>query len=926
MKNFLYRFSGLAGVLVLCALAACQPGYRPLDASCPVVFLGDRFVYQGDTVILSEKALYVDGTLSPEAADTLDYVFTTFNDAAAHLVPGTEEAPMRVYIAPYVYWIDDPDDPEERVGRNGGAPYGLEVTCPWLHLIGLNTDPANVVLACNRGQTQGANGNFTMFHFTGDGFYAAYLTFGNYCNVDLEYPLKPALNRAKRFAAITQAQLAMMSGDRIMAEHCRFVSRLNLCPLLGGRRTFFYDCHFESTDDALTGSAVYLDCDFDFYSSKPFGAAGDQGAVLLNSTFHIKNSSVQYLTKMGGQVTIVDGRFLHPTGDVFIGWTEYPSYALRCYQSNVTLNGQPIRMHASQPWLTVDMTDKPLLGAYKLEYEGKTFYNTYNLLRGSDDWDPMHVKDLVAKASARDGRDYAAMATTMSVTPGSASIETGRNTVMMSSRSQTMNRFAAGRFGSGGGFGGFFGGNPGNGPGGFGGFGGDAGNAFAGARPPVPVPGDAAQPPVTWLLSSDPDGTKAPGRVVAAMEEVPGGIMLSGRNDGEEPSMVYVRAVMETGLEGAAAVTVVPPMLPSPRFTASPEVSAPSEGSVRVEYTLDLQGRADQSLVTWYRADGPSGEGAVPVAVSRHDQPLYTYRLQSGDVGHYLVAEVAPKHIRSLAGSSRRAVSARPMKTSDLRLDVTPDYQPEFAGKVLTEKTLQTPVTDRFHTDFTNFPDTDQRTIRPGYWTLDTYKPADITKYTWQAAATPGWVYGSGEGGAVGTGLLQRTKGARMLYTPTAGDWGDMYVRLKVDPCKSAGQGFGSATGQYMDIYIKFSPETLTGYALRIERTTKYADAVDFVLMKYENGQTEAISEPVSAGCFRTGCSIVLGMSGNQLKAHVETASNVPQHTSPDVVPVVDLAATVQPSAYGGTGIQHTGTTGASATMLHEMEVIWYRP
>ena len=134
-----------------------------------------------------------------------------------------------------------------------------------------------------------------------------------------------------------------------------------------------------------------------------------------------------------------------------------------------------------------------------------------------------------------------------------------------------------------------------------------------------------------------------------------------------------------------------------------------------MEYALELQGRADQSLVTWYRADGPSGENAVPVAVSRHDQPLYTYRLQSGDVGHYLVAEVAPKHIRSLAGSSRRAVSARPVEASDLRLDVTPGYQSELSGKVLTEKTLQAPVADRFHTDFTNFPDTDQRTIRPGY-------------------------------------------------------------------------------------------------------------------------------------------------------------------------------------------------------------------
>ncbi len=57
-----------------------------------------------------------------------------------------------------------------------------------------------------------------------------------------------------------------------------------------------------------------------------------------------------------------------------------------------------------------------------------------------------------------------------------------------------------------------------------------------------------------------------------------------------------------------------------------------------------------------------------------------------------------------------------------------------------------------------------------------------------------------------------------------------------------AGQGFGSATGQYLDLYIKFDTRTLTGYALRIIRTTKYSKMrLILFLMKYENRVAEAI-------------------------------------------------------------------------------------
>ncbi|KAA6308352.1 hypothetical protein EZS27_039966, partial [termite gut metagenome] len=193
----------------------------------------------------------------------------------------------------------------------------------------------------------------------------------------------------------------------------------------------------------------------------------------------------------------------------------------------------------------------------------------------------------------------------------------------------------------------------------------------------------------------------------------------------------------------------------------------------------------------------------------------------------------------------------------------------------------------------------------------------------WEAIPTNGWFYGSATDGARGTGLLQASKGARLLYTPIHENYGNMSVSINVDPCKTAGQGFGSATGQYMDIYIKFDTQTLTGYALRIIRTTKFDRAVDFVLMKYENGTTTEICEPVSATCYRMDCTITLTVKGNQLTAHAETRTKLTEPFQPNLRSVVDLQTEIETNKYGGTGVQHTGSVGANATMLHWIKIKW---
>ena len=262
-----------------------------------VCVVGKILTYKGDTIILGPKAFFIDGSLPDSIARTFPYVYTSMNEAASHLTPGNAEEPMTLYFAPWVYWIDNPDDPEIRRPQQGSTPYGLIIRCPGLSLKGLTDDPSKVILACNRGQTMGAVGNFTLFYFDGDDITCENLTLGNYCNIDLSFPLRPELNRKKRGSAIVQAQLAICNSDRVFCQNVRFISRLNTCNFVGAKRALFLDCHIESTDDALCGTGVYKDCTFSFYAPRPFGHTDRTGAVFLHCDITSMSRGTQYFVK-----------------------------------------------------------------------------------------------------------------------------------------------------------------------------------------------------------------------------------------------------------------------------------------------------------------------------------------------------------------------------------------------------------------------------------------------------------------------------------------------------------------------------------------------------------------------------------------------------------------------------------------------------
>lgn len=829
-------------------------GYTPIDSSDPVEFGGTYIKYQGETIQLSETAIYLDGSLSDELAAQYPYVYNDITKAlsADALKNGTADKPMTVYVAPYVYWIDDPAATDIVQKTEGySAPYGMVVNSDYLTIKGLTGNPDNVVLAGNRGQSHASNGNYTMFRFNCSGALTVKnITIGNYCSVDLDYPLMSELNQAKRTETITQAQLADVSGDKMFADNCNFISRLNLDPINGASRSLYNNCHFESTDDALNANAVYVGCDFDFYGNRPLYSSYGTGSTFLGCTFNCKILNVeaeptQFFTKEGGTITAVDCVYnSNLSVPISIGWTKKPSTSLKCYQSNIIHNGQSITIGGEGAKETVDMTGKSVLDAYKVVSGGKTYYNTYNLLKGSDDWDPLGVKDVI-KAAGQD-----TVATQLSITSDVTEIESGKETASI----------------------------------------GGTVNYFYGTN-------DTTQK-ITYSVS---DEDKA---YVKLTDNGDGTCKVEGTNNDDAARKVIINASTESGLEAAVGITVKPSKIEAPAFTKAPVITNDGQGSLKVDYSLDLGSREDMSAISWYRCTDAEGSNPILVAVTRNDSPEYTYKLTAGDVGYYIMAKVESKNIRSDYGTPENTVYDKAIGVKDVR-------------------------SKNFATDFSNFPNVKQSEIKAGFWTVDYNRPADTESFgSWQGADTEEpWKYGTTGNGCVGAGLYEGTQGARLMYTPVEGTYGDMSLKLVVDPAKTAGQGFGSA-GQYMDVLLKFDTSTLTGYGLRIIRTRDSSNAVTFVLVKYDNGTVTEISDKVIASCYATGCTISLKAEGNKLTAHVETPTEQLADQAAKGYPhVVDLTAEIEANSFGGVAIQHTGTLGArgwqNTTMLHNLNVTW---
>jgi hypothetical protein len=729
---------------------------------------------------LDKHHLLLDGSLTHDEAQAQPFVFNDFREAVAHLSDTTT-----LYICPWVYWVDNPDVPEMVKGENGREPFGIVIRAKKLNFIGLAERPEDVVLAAQRGQTQGAIGNFTMFDMYVDELRVENMTLGNYCNVDLDYPRRPELSRKKRNNAITQAHVGYVHGRSLHAKKVRFISRLNLNPLNGARESVYDSCHFECTDDALNGTATYRHCDFDLYGQKPFWSTFGAGAMFIDCDFNVKSDNREiYFCKQGGPVTVVNCRYHAPSDSLYLGWTAYPQPWLRCYQTDFTLNGKPYVIGMRKPQNTIVLH---------------------------------HADSLISR-----GIPY------LNLSQHEAELRTG-------------------------------------------------------------------EAPLT-LACSDSESVKW--RVTDYREQyvtlVPIGrdsLKVIPTNHSGKTVDFCVMANTPDGREAACHLTVHPCLLPAPAFLHGPTIQLKKDVA-QLNYDLDLQDRDDESEIIWLRDD-------IPVSVVKVHPWSWTYpeyRLSDADNGHRLSALIIPKLHCSLTGDT-------------IHVDVPKVIKGQKKRELL-------------ETDFHDLPCQWQSRVLSGYWTIDGFKPIDTAEYPWTFdPKKPMWEYGEGFNGAVGKGLLQAQRGARLMYTPIEGDYDNMSLTLQVDPTKTAGQGFGSATGQYMDICLKFDTQTLTGYGLRIIRTVKHAKAVDFYLVAYNNGVVTPLTDPISSTCYRTGCTISLNYAKGLLTAHVETKTPKPADST--LPHQVDLQARVDANSFGGIHIQHTGSCGESTTMLHHLKATW---
>lgn len=836
--------------------------YRTGKKQCYAVLYGKK------EILLDDHTLYLDGTLEESQIKECPYAFRDICRVlgGGFLRHGTEKKPMRLLIAPGVYWIAQPGSREVLRAREGDfLPYERKISCRYLSLEGLGEKPEEVVIAADKGQSHGCVGNYTMFHFEGDGLHLENLTLGNYCNVDLEFPGKPEWSRKKRTAAITQAQIGDVDGDKFSACRCRFVSRLNLYPVCGAERSLYYRCHFECTDDSLNGNAVYYECSFDFYGGKPIGRTEKTGSVFLACRFRSvreggQDSPEQYFTKTGGGVTLIGCRMETVEG-VLTGFTPYPSPSMKCYVYDFRCNQKP-RQIGIPGRETVELEGKAALAAYMNTDAGQTEYNIPNLLAGRDGWNPPAgcvQKTLSGKEASR-AKNFPA---------GKSDLQTGIPTCLTveSSASEVESPLGVARLSAR-----LF--------------------CFDGR--------EEKELPVFWKVK------KEDADLVLLQPRGKRGCAVKGKNDSAEEKKITVTAYTREGLEGAAEILVRPMKRETPEFLEKPRIVM-EKGRLILEYKLDLKDAADDTDITWYRHRGEEA-GRIATAVSRSRTPLKKYGLSGGDIGYEICALVRP-------GST--------CSPKENRIAVYYPY-------IIREEDI--PRKEVLHTDFADFPTRTQPMVLPGFWTVDAYEPrekgnfGEWRKWVKQMPETV-WKYGSLGNGCTGSGLYPVLQGAKLLYTPREEEYGDMKLELTVDPAKTGGQGFGSA-GQYMDICLKTDTVSLTGYALRIQRTAEASDRVAMYLVRYENGCVQSLSGKIMTSCFRTGCRISLYTGEGRLYAHVcRRALTACSQAEASGGEEVNLWAPVKEEPFGGAGILFTGTTGDegwhNTVMLHEVTIAY---
>jgi hypothetical protein len=787
----------------------------------------DKISGGGESIVASidpSKLTYdylVDGNLTQD--DPASKKFKTLQAAYAAAGEGTETKPTVIGIMPNVYLI---------AGSMERVP-SLSIRKNWMTFLGLTNNRRSVVLADNRGLEEGASDDGYLLDVNATGFTAKNLTILNYCNCDYEYPGDPGKNLKMRNPTITQAVALQATGDKHLYENVAILGRLDTM-FLRTTRSYFKNVYIEGTDDWMGGSqiSVWQDCDLVYPTGR--GVMSASGVVFFNCNFEATRGMQFYKAEFGSAArpdALINCTLPVSSPRAPVAWVRgiavpRPNqYSLTC--QNKDTGGNPAVIYddtagAAGFTYSRELSEQELLA-----------YNPWNLLRGSDDWDPAGVKSKSEAAgqgnlvyrmtlTTDDGADRARGATSPSVY---STVRTGGPSVTIGA---------------------------------------------------TVTPRNATDKTITWSTNSD---------LISLSRTTGPDVVVTGKNTTEESQYVPIIAKASNGFYVSAYVFVEPQFISPPAVTAAPRITPAVDGKVSVEYTLDLEGREDQSLITWFTCDDAAGTNPMKVAVSRGNQPLKKYTLMEGDVGKFLRVGVEPRHHISEPGPAVYAMAAPPVAASDISASI---ISPNFRNFV--ETATQTPIDSR--------------------WTI---------LGSWSIVAGDNLANGYGIRAAVARGLPAdgAVNGASSLIYSNKGETGDMQVDLVMTPDKTEGTVFavpGSPDDKgsrnfHGDFFIKYYPRTKTGYSLRYWRTTHSAAACTYQFYKIENGVGTPLNDKqVESGVFKQNTLLTIKVAGSTIFA---TAHNTVDDQT------LAMEATITPNSFGGAGVSAT----KAATIYSQIKI-----
>ncbi|WP_323815547.1 hypothetical protein [Cellvibrio sp. NN19] len=914
--------------------------YQSLDDGNNLIsFDGTKVQWGGHEWVLGSHTIFIDYRLSDSQLAQSPYVFKSLQaaKAAGAIVGGTIDERMKVLVAPGVYWVDDPDDgfirPERPVDNPEEDLYGMTISADWLHIIGLNSNKFNVVFAAARGQQQGSDGNFNLLRINSVGLMTENVTFGNYTNVDLNFPLdaqlpeNKKLSRAKRFDAISQAQL--FGGSNVtnaIAINTAFISRLNLAPF----KALYINCYMETTGHSGGGS-TYINSKIYLYGLNFSGGTQFYNSDIYLEPLPVSTSAVDVYEQGFGDNANTSGRAfdarihrgaslinhpLKPNMPAGISWsTRTPKDpTVRSYQYNVTLDGNPyiIQDHFTPGASVVIPESSDLLKAYRIEHEGKVVYNLQNILDLNDFsgnnavYLPYANVPVISAAESAQGLVdgyYRSIPRTanLSRVGGDTPVRAGAGDGVATFTVQTEENKSAG-----------------------------LGEwTFA-----------AFDYKVNHKDAIDPSTKQY--RLASYVKLMVDGASVKVESilTGYEEKTILLVAKNTLGIEAATLVNIQPKYIDPPVFKTGdePKIILGDDGTAKLEYkfAVEKSGLRDTSVISWYRVDANGNR--IPLIVSRSDMPEQEYKISAGDLGAYLEAGITPKY--NVSEQSEKTInvkSARAITNNDVKIPA------DASGKKISS----------IETNFNNMPVDPQPKIIPGTWTLT------------DGEGGSGWIWvdGSTTQGAAGFPGLQTSRPdrqSRLHYQPAGKKFGDVKLKLKLAPNKSAGQGFGSAP-DFLDIYIKSDgvrgdsiqrgePGAINAYALRFQRLAApeiqqlgfdsggAVVGLAVYLMEIKNGKASAVSYDASGrpfgstlaqtiwnpeapakqykqgamiSAFASEMSVELGLIDGKLSADISSTKDARAGDAFNYLRQVHLEADVAMTDLGGVGIYYSSSTGS---------------